>query len=322
MSDNLIYRTYKKGDEEGILRLFQEVFGHDLTLPFWEWKNCMAPGGGPRIALAQEPEGKVVAAYSVISLPAVIRGEVGIMGQCVDIMVHPRHRGRFLKQGVLVKTFEHFCNTYRKREVDFLYGFPGRRHWVLGLRTGIYQGGGKVPFFKKQPVRQRLSTRLKYSFRPMDRSQIGVVDEIWGRNRGQFATGAIRSKEYVEWRFLQHPKWNYSLHIMSRRGGEPVAWCALRNKDEETLLMDFVAPMDFFKILVEKVEEVACLSGSPLVSVAVPKETPWADVLMELGYQMETTDLHYTTSFMGEIPPWAEEQIKSLFYTMGDMDIL
>ncbi len=322
MSEDLVYRTYREGDEEGILTLFQEVFGHDLTLPFWEWKYKLAPGGGPRIAVAQEPNRKIVAAYNVISLPALIRGEKGMLGQCVDIMVHPRHRGRFMKQGVLVKTFQLFCHSYRSKGVDFLYGFAGRRHWILGQRTGIYQGGGQIPFYKKRPERQGLSTRLKYSFRPLSGENLEVVDEIWRQNQEGFTTGAIRNQDYVRWRYLMHPKWGYSLYLLSKRWGKPVGWCALRVQQGEMLLMDFVLPLSLFSVLLSKVEEVASLAGCSKVSVAVPEDSLWANQLRLKGYINEPTDLYFSTSFMEDPPVWAEEQIKSLFYTMGDMDIL
>jgi len=322
MSENLIYRTYQEGDEHGILELFKECFGHDLTLPFWEWKYKLAPGGGPRIAVAQESNGKIVAAYNVISLPALVRGKEGVLGQCVDIMVHPQHRGRLAKQGVLVKTFKHFCSAFGGIKVHFLYGFAGRRHWILGQRTGIYYGGGQIPFFKKRPERQRVSTRLKYSFRPLDESRFQVIDTLWRKVGSWFSTGVLRDSRYARWRFKKHPKWSYLVYLLSKRPGTPVGWCALRHKGDEVLLVDFVVPKALFLVLLEKVEEVAWISGSRTVSVAVPPESWWAQRLFFAGYRNDPTDLYYSTSFMGPLPAWADEQVREVFYTMGDMDIL
>jgi hypothetical protein len=322
MNESLLYRAYREGDEHGILELFKEVFGHDLTLPFWEWKYRLAPGGGPRVAIAQEPGGKIVAAYNVISLPALIRSQEGVMGQCVDIMVHPRHRGKFLRQGVLIKTFSCFCQAYKSKEIHFLYGFPGKRHWILGQRTRIYYGGGQISFFKRSPRRQRLLTRLLFSFKPLEESLISVVDELWEFNKGQYKTGIVRDSDYLRWRFLNHPNWSYSLFILSKRGGRAVGWCALKHDGEEMLLVDFMVPLGFFACLLEKVEEIAVLFGSKAVSVAVPEETVWAKEIFSLGYQNNPTDLHFTTSFMGSPPSWADGQVKEVFYTMGDMDII
>ena len=320
--DELIYRTYQEGDEEGFLSLFKEVFGHDLTMEVWEWKYRLAPGGGPRMAVAQEPGGKIVAAYNVVSLPALIRGEQGTLGQCVDIMVHQRHRGKFMRQGVLLKTFQQFCQSYKDKGVNFLYGFPGRRHWVLGQRTGIYQGGGQVPFFKRDARRQGLSTRLMYSFRPLPKEMLPLVDVLWERNQGGFSTSVVRDSRYVDWRFFNNPRWSYALYLLKRRGGEELGWCAIKAVDGETLLVDFVVPEGLFGVLLRKVEEVALLSGNSTVSVMVPEKGRWRETLSGLGYIPKPTDIYYTTSFMGDVPSWSREQIEGLFYTMGDLDIL
>jgi len=92
-------------------------------------------------------------------------------------------------------------------------------------------------------------------------------------------------------------------------------------RGRETKLMDFLVPHGLFPVLMEKVEEVAVLAGSKVVSVAVPEGGVWASSLFSLGYRNEPTDLYFTTSFMGDPPPWADQQVGEVFYTMGDMDI-
>ena len=49
-------RTWQPGDEIAILELFEQSYGRELPLQFWNWRFKDHPSGGPLIMLAFDDE--------------------------------------------------------------------------------------------------------------------------------------------------------------------------------------------------------------------------------------------------------------------------
>jgi hypothetical protein len=106
MSKDCLIRPYKKGDEDRIVKLFDEVFGGwphidiDMSpIEFWRWKYLKNPVHRSFISVALDGD-KLVACHhnSVLKLKIMNDIVYGTAGQ--DLAVHSEYRGL----GLSVKT--------------------------------------------------------------------------------------------------------------------------------------------------------------------------------------------------------------------------
>ena len=151
-----LVRPYRPGDEEGILASWRLAFGKEMPLSLWRWKYPDNPRGF-RCLLCLDEAGQVVVHYAAQVMRLNYFGKDILGLHLVDSFSHPRFRwavgGR---TGLFVRAAWIFLATYLE-DVDlpqrvflatevpkaqFHYGFPGERHYRLGLKLLSYRYHG------------------------------------------------------------------------------------------------------------------------------------------------------------------------------------
>src|SRR6516164_3073299 len=79
MSESWICRSFRDGDEAGILQLYRDVFQLDLTLPVWQRAYQQCPNG-PAVITVLENDGDIVGHYAVQPRGFWVSGERCIAG--------------------------------------------------------------------------------------------------------------------------------------------------------------------------------------------------------------------------------------------------
>lgn len=228
-------RRYRPGDGPAINRGFERIFGKARELDDWEWKFPV--GERENTILIAEEDGEVLAHFAAIPVSLRVEGRRIRAGQVVDVY-SVRRQGLFLR--LVDRFYEELCGP---GGLELIYGFPGERHFRLGVRRLRYSEPVPVRFWSRrvQPEVGPADHRGRQILRKLRRgwgaraSGVSVrrgfdpalVDRLWERASPRFPVCAVRDRTWIEHRFVDRPGVEY-LHRTIWRGGEPAALAVLR----------------------------------------------------------------------------------------------
>jgi GNAT superfamily N-acetyltransferase len=230
-------RGYRADDAPGILGLRRAVFGEvdalRLTPEVWRWQFLDNPAGPGFVRLADHDEA-IVGQYAAIPtrfrLPS---GEEKIFAMSCDTMTHPQYQ----KQGMFVRLAQELYAEIEEKGIVTVWGFPNdasrpgfvrklgwfdvhvfptlvkplRSHHVLqryvrsralarllgGAADGLYRLVAGGPSEVRSCTIREL-TRFDERF-----------ETLWNRHRSLAPVIQVRSRAYLQWRYLGAPAFDY-----------------------------------------------------------------------------------------------------------------
>lgn len=324
---DFIIRPYRAEDEKGVLFLWNAAFGKEMEPRIWRWKYLENPYG-IQIMLCVSEDEIPVAMYAGIPYRSQWKGREIRITHLMDNMSHPAYRGvlggRF---GLFIRTANAFFDHYGgpQRSV-FMYGFPGKRHFLLGKRILKYSAFPHGVVFLRASVKDLSVTSRLFSgktglIHPDDRS----LDSIYGQYRPYFPFAADRDSAFLRWRFWEHPEKTYeiwghrSFFSKALRG-----YAVVSIEDNKAYLVDIVAPPSnrVIQTFLGQLGTELAASGIETVETWLPKHHFLAKAAISSGFLPSAEPL-------GIIPvgrifdpdlsfPWVSDHI---FYTMADGDL-
>jgi hypothetical protein len=322
-------RRYRHGDGPAINRGFERVFGKTRDLAEWEWK-FPADDREKTILLAEE-DGEILAHFAAVPVSLQVDGRRIRGGQVVDVY-SVRRPGLFLR---LVARFYHeLCGAGR---LELIYGFPGERHFRLGVRKLRYSEPVAVKFWSRsvEPADgevRRLGRGLRERWRAW-KSTVGLgetlepteADRLWERISSRLPVAAVRDRKWVERRFGSRPGVEYLYRVVRRRG-EPAALAVLRVDDSVLYWAELLwdgEERQTLRDLDAEVERVARRSGARECRLWLAGDPEAEAVFEERGWRpgAEPQGLHLgAVSFLPELDPLAV--CRRFYLTMGDADLV
>lgn len=328
--EGLTLRPYRPGDEEGILALFQQVFGRERSLAHWRWKFCENPAG-QQIMLAVTEAGEVIGQFAGLPVWAA-KGERRILlSQIVENMVDPRFRRGLKKPGLLVALLRKFAKEYMGPDAGAMaYGFPtpvNRRllvgtgcctvlHRVVELRRGLIGWLGDLG---------GCAASVRYHVEHVSRFP-PAVDELWKRCQQELPLAIIRDARYLNWRYADCPDVAYVLLLATDRWTGRVTGVAVLRFDwgrwPVALLVDWLVPRQPrgpAEALLQHCHAFSADSGRVRIKTWFAAHSPEFQLLKAHGYQPTPTKHEITVDlFHAEL---SREWVQShWYYTMGDSD--
>jgi hypothetical protein len=244
--NNWKLRPYASGDESGIYDLAKRVFTEQppnrFSKKYWEWEFAKNPDGPANIWVADD-HNEVVGHYAVIPRLWKVEGIIRKGSIVVDVMTDDRYRF----QGMFAALGKTSLNDSGSKGILFSYGFPIRKDvmpghlkvgWkhifdlpimvypknlspifqfylknkivsnVLGFAANSIWNG--FTFVKKGCNSIFHQQKEKYSIRSVTEFT-SDFDQLWDRSSTEFQLIASRSKEYLKWRYLDHPYHQYQI---------------------------------------------------------------------------------------------------------------
>jgi hypothetical protein len=204
-------RSYKAGDEEGILRLYRLVFERDFTLEFWRWVYSRSPDGPAAIAVLEDDEG-IVGHYAVQPRKFWDSGEVKQAGIAIGTMVLPRVRS----VGALMALAENAYALCRDRGYEWLYAFPNdEAHIVRCKLLGWKELPPIVEWEGPLPKRAGTDGQSINRWQTMpDSAELSLkIEEASGAS-----IHSARSTDWLRWRFFEQPAGQYCMHSVEDDG--------------------------------------------------------------------------------------------------------
>ena len=250
-------------DEEELFRLYQDVFGQDLTEGSrrrWRWQYLENPATaptGPEIWVAKDGD-TLLGQYASMPVRLWWGGREVQASWGMDVFVNAAARGR----GVGAQLF-----TTWSDHVEVALGL-GLTPSSYGLFKKLrYDDVGPVPFFQKildpgAVARRRLGSALgtlaapflaaALAVRPPSRalSHDGIVvrttdtfgpefDALWERARASYRMCVRRDAPYLDWKFRRCPHKHYDVRT-ARRGDSLVGYVVSRHEDYRGLRLGWV----------------------------------------------------------------------------------
>lgn len=292
-------RPFQPGDEPGILATFNAAFGENdpafvpRTREEWDWAFARNPAG-QRIWVA-ECEGVIAAQCAALPYRVRIDGRAAHFTQGVDSMVHPEHRRGLRRPGLYVETARPFFAQFGPASGDLLhYGWPVEPAWRIGRTFLGYEIVRTQTIHFREPGTgaPELPRGVELLARFDDE-----VSALYERCARAWGAGVVRDAAYLNWRFVEHPRFRYP--IFAVRGprrellGCAVYRHAMRPFPNAGLIMDWLVPEEapeVGELLREALLAQARADGAQVLVGVFPDWTPWNPRFQEWGFGVHTSD--------------------------------
>lgn len=258
----------------------------------------------------------IVGHYGGVCLPLIHKSNQARGLVICDVMIHAKFRG--------IKTLKLLSSIMPREAVKdgiiIGYGFPNINTLLKpALSLGLYEKVEDVLEGNKDVTFNNNSTRYAFRFLPLNYSD-ARIDHLWGSCKSNLSLSVVRNRQYLEWRYKNHPFHHYELWGLRKRFGRRLLGIAiLRKEKDRVLLIDFLSIKDMLKPLFNKVENYVYSTGMKTLSLWFP---PFMEKkIIALGFS--TNNAHTSiprTTYEGFIT--REEMAGKFFYTMGDTDFL
>ncbi len=313
-------REYRRGDEYGIIKLFKEVFGRDMSIEEWQWKYKGQGNEKVHAVVLEDREAGIVGYYGSITLRMIRNGEE-IKGVAAgDTMIHPKYRSfvRFKKMRNL------WVDESLKDSVIMFYGFSPEKIVKLAVeRLGIYETAEPVYEATKEVRFNSDYPRFLYKLSHINFDD-DRIDKLWDNVKHQFKLSIIRDRAYFQWRYKNHPLFSYEIWGLNRRWSNGLIGLVVFKKEdgENFLLMDMVFHEKTFVPLLKKAENLAYKIGKKKMGLWLPQRM-----------HQELERLEFTSKPSGATIPTMprsghpstikkDEVIANFYFTCGDTDFL
>ena len=317
---DVTYRPYRPGEEVAINNGFNRVFGLARTLEEWRWKYALDTTA-PWIMLALDGEDRLLASYSAIVVPMRLGGGPLNVGQPVDVYSVPEVRGT----RVFTACYEAFCSRFGgPGNLPLIYGFPGGRHYAMGLKLLQYELLRQVGYWRRgaRPTRPRL---------PLSRTSVrlgfdaGSADDLWRRAAERYPFATIRDGGWLSRRFTGRPGVEYE-HLAVHERGTVRAWGVAVPAAGTLRLAELVWDGESARTLAaldRELDAVADRHGCGQVETWLSGDPQAERALEALGWSRceEPNDLHLVIRSFDEGID-SKAMAERFYLTMGDADLV
>ena len=303
-------RPYQKGDEVKIAALFKEVFGKEKSLKLWRWEFLENPHG-TEIMLCFSESGDLVAQCASIPVEAYLAGSVVRIAQVVDCMSSKKFRGIFArKRGLYILTISQFFKSYTGPGKNiYLYGFPGERHYRLGVKMLGFKPSRPISFFVSTvETKGSLFSKIE----EVDKDEFIQVFEDFNRYMSRYIPFMVKKDaKYIKWRYILHPEKDYNF----------LAFKSILGKTKAL----FIVSQDGYLVDFASTEETSLVKGlsmlKPGLKVWIPSGSPFEAIFKKAGWIKEREPLGAIASGISFCSIPTEWTNSNFLYTTGDCDL-
>jgi len=348
-----IVRDGDENDLEGILSLRKIAFGgteeDKLDPRFWRWEFNEGPDGRAWIYIVED-ENKIIGHFADIPRRFCIQGETVVGTLSLDLMVHPD----YWRKGIFEAMGRYGAQRVKRENRLFMTAFPIRSETILGLKKIGWREVVKLPVLV-YPIRFRGILNRYLHFLPLShliggiarffyfllyglkrKKGIGEVeiekvdlldnqfDCFWQKALSLHPIIGIRNRNYLTWRYLQHPTRNYTIYRVMK-SGEMRGYTVLRKVEllnfNSAVIVDLLAlDEESFWALAEKGIQHSQQEGADLLGFMVPKTHPYYGSLMLRGFLPSLKSFQFMIYDHGNLVGLQDP--KGWYVNWGDTDVI
>lgn len=315
---------YTQGDEERILELFKKSFKKEMPLHYWKWRFLENPSKKIMIKLMKDGD-LVVGHYAVSPVEMFVKGRQVLSALSMTTMTHPDYGGQGIFTTLAESLYKDVKDNYG---VESVWGFPNHNS---------HYGFVKNLSWKDLDVVPTVSLSLD-GFQGRRNDGIIKKEQFTKYNEDSFlsifpkANKVLvkRTKEYLNWRYVENPVNDYKIFEYTENG---IAYFAVTKAftsyDEtgrkEIDIQEISFPPDF-NLLVNLITEIKeyYMKGSDQkfskINLWLPIRDPKHILFEKMGFLNQQPLTYFGIRSLQK--EGAEmEDISNWYYSMGDSDI-
>jgi hypothetical protein len=284
----VLLRPFAAGDEASLNQAFNRAFGAQRSLPAWRAKFF----DPTFIMLAVAGEHTVVAQYAALPVRLRVPGGTVRAGQIVDVFALPEARRGLGAARLFLATAEAFFDRFGgPQALSVLFGFPGRRHFRLGLTRLGYDAmpPEKVPVWTAPPSPRR---RFSVATQVWDDPDPQVWDSLWSVVAPRYPVAVVRDTQWFQHRF---PATHDYRGLLVTRRGRPALAAVTARQGRRQLVVDLLwdgEPPALLRLL-EEVRAEAWERRLEVVELWLAGDPQAESVLRRCGWRCQVhPDLH------------------------------
>jgi hypothetical protein len=322
-----ILRSFRPGDETGILNLWKTAFKSNMDPDLFKWKYLDNPYS-KTMMLCVTDNSEIVTFYGGIPFKFQYNADIVYVVNLMDIMSHPDHRTNRVFEKTAKQFIEHFCTP---GNLLHMYGFPGELHYSIGEKILNYKKISSISYFNVLP--EELINQKK----PSDKMAIEVkkvktmegmakeFDLLWENCKLYYPFSIVRDASFVKWRFFDHPEKQYNvLKFVNSDDDSVVAWAVLMVNELKASIVDLLLPDSqiLFMEVINCISEYVIGLDLKAIDTWLPENHFLAGHALFSGFKKvnEPSGIIPTVALYEHSP--SLEWIKSnLYYNMGDGDL-
>lgn len=327
-------RRYEKGDETKILETFNRVFAagnpnfEPRGLDRWNWQYANNPAGTQIVVAVHDETGAIAAQYAAVPRRFRAPDRVGIAAEAVDSFVDARFRAALRRPGLFVVTVKRWCAEFCGHGGDFFfYGLPIETAARIGGAFLDYQCVQNTLALEKNIIDRRVFGGPSMPAVSEVTNFDARFDTFWNDIAPELGMANIRDVQYLRWRYLQHPEFQYRIGVVgdaTKLSGYAITRRGIFDDRHDQILVDFLArrgDLDTMRALLKWAAERGREDGADQISVMIPSSAAWFTDLQRLGFYARPTKYEWTCSH-NRRPFETHVLRKEWFYTLGDTDLV
>jgi GNAT superfamily N-acetyltransferase len=308
------FRPYADGEEQKILSLFRHVFGWDLSLDFWRWRQLENPAGGPWTEMGWDGE-RLVGHYAASAAKLCVNGEPVSACLSMSTMVHQDYRG----QGIFERSAESIYARLKDSGVKAVFGFPNNKVHRPRIQKVGWQDIYEIPTLVHDIAdAQRWRPTTALTVQEFD----ARFDRFWDRVKCRHAIWSWRDSKSLAWRFTKNPINKYQIGVVAD-GHEIKGYIVVKRYLDKGLdIVDLVTEEN------AALGDLIAWATNMAIDLKLPRLNMWASTETEARKQVEVNGFVPTapvTYFGGRV--FADDLEVDFFdrrlwnYSMSDSDL-
>ena len=304
-------RTYEKGDEYQIVRLFKKVFHQDMTTEQWRWKYEGQGFLNNKSVVAIDKCGNIIGHFGAITVRVWFMDKFDTAYQAVDEMIDERYRGGY-KKGL----YYHLGSFFWENINSFKYGFVNLNHMRLGKIAGFFEDCISVKDYS-------INTK-KYSFPLYKLEQIDwddiAIDVLWNKIYKSIGWSMVRDREFLKWRFKNNPFYTCKLYGLKRRFTKGIlGWIVVKEVHDTLFIVDMLFDEEHMEHLLKKALSMAYREDKKKAILWLKYN--YNDRLRAIGFQSVERGTYIPNIIKLKICD-PREMNSNFFFTMADTDFM
>ncbi len=312
-----VVRPFQEGDEESLNDAFNRAFATQRPLPAWRAKFY----DSTFIMLAVAEPHTVLAQYAALPVRLQLPGGTVRAGHIVDVFALPEARRGLGAARAFVATTQAFFDRFGgPQALSVLFGFPGQRHFRLGLARLGYDSmpPETVPVWTAPPSPRR---RFSLATQVWDDPELEVWDTLWRATAPRYPVAVVRDGQWFQHRFP--PTREYQPLLITHRGRPALAAVTAR-QGRRLLVVDLLwdgEPLALVRLL-EAVRAEAWERRLEAVELWLAGDPQAEGILRRSGWSCQVhPDLHRVARSFD--PAVDVRQFPGRFLlTLGDTDLV
>lgn len=328
-SGQTVIRPYRPGDEEEILRSFNDVFKIDRPMSTWQWQFAQNPEG--IYCYVADSDGRIVSQYAGIPRRTRYGADEGCFLEIVDSFTHPDYRRGLKKRGLFARAWEAFVERFGHPDRNALfYGLPNETAFRLGRRILTYEPVCELPILGKDlgSAGPAFHEELGDGARAATVGRFtDEVNALWEHASRWHDVINVRDSRYLNWRYSARHDVPYELVEFREASGHLFAVAALRHgwlSEAQSALCELLVDREhpLIPAAMRHVELRARRSGARILRAAARPGSHEGSGLLALGYTADELRFRFVahTYDLEKLP--LERIRDGMYLTLGDFDLV